>query len=80
MWFPSHFAELLNVDEVHAFPKEARIAVTLLAAGVLLEGFNFSGHQLKTPLPHSRMPNTWSERRGEEFASSDEKGRRPKLT
>jgi hypothetical protein len=34
MWFPSHFAVLLNVDEVHAFPKEARIAVTLLAAGV----------------------------------------------
>jgi hypothetical protein len=34
MWFPSHFGEFLNVDEVHAFPKEARIAVTLLAAGV----------------------------------------------
>ena len=34
MWFPSHFGELLNVDEVHAFPKEARISVTLLAAGV----------------------------------------------
>jgi hypothetical protein len=29
----SHFGELLNVDEVHAFAKEARIAVTLLAAG-----------------------------------------------
>ena len=76
MWFPSHFAVLLNVDEVHAFRKEARIAVTLLAAGFTGTRRIHSGHQLKTPLPHSRMPNTWSER-GEEFASSDEKGRRP---
>ena len=64
------------------FPKGSEDCGDIVGGGDLLalEGFNFSGHQLKTPLPHSRMPNTWSERRGEEFASSDEKGRRPKLT
>ena len=82
MWFPSHFGELLNVDEVHDVPKGSEDCGDIVGGGGLpaLEGFNFSSHQLKTPLPHSRMPNTWSERRGEEFASSDEKGRRPKLT
>jgi hypothetical protein len=27
MWFPSHFGKLLNVDEIHAFPKEAKIVL-----------------------------------------------------